>query len=369
MQLWSYAALLIVILAALFLASFLLGIINLVGTIRDTLLSPELLDSVTKSLGTIRDGLLALLEIILILALLYLLYSLWSWIRRDDNDVFIQPFIVGACGGKYNGAAISDLLIEELLRIQSIYETKNIIEESRRIAGPNEAFVLQLGDSTDISGSNILGLPAIANSKTSFALPSFTPGSMNIAYNVSSSITISGGTITMSVDQILAFLKKISGHSGRIITGSIQEYGSTIFLVAWMDTTKKGAWKVRQNTEETSIPNMLSDLAFKIAWDITKNDIKAKTWRGLKFYTEALDEYNLYKLYGLVERLGRSHELCRDAIEAERNYSEPANLLSDIGNEYIKTKRYSEAEMSFRDAIHLKPGANNFYGLGVALSR
>jgi hypothetical protein len=168
---------------------------------------------------------------------------------------------------------------------------------------------------------------------------------MNFAYSISSSITINGGPITVSVDQILAILKRISGHSGRIITGSIQEYGSTIALVAWMDTPKKEAWKVSGNTEETGIPNMVSDLAFKIAGDISKNNIKAKTWRGLKFYTEALYEYNRYKLVGSVEKLGRSHELCLDAVEAERNYGEPANLLSDIGNEYIKAKMYSDRSL------------------------
>jgi hypothetical protein len=160
MQLWSYAMLLIVILATLFLISYFIGLLNLVATFRDPLLSPGLLESVTKSLGTLRDGLLVLLEIILISALLYLLYLLWRWIRRDDNDVFIQPFIVGACSGKYNGAAISDLLIGELLRIQSIYETKKILEESRQIAESNEAFSLQTEESTEIPGP--LGLPNIA---------------------------------------------------------------------------------------------------------------------------------------------------------------------------------------------------------------
>lgn len=103
------------------------------------------------------------------------------------------------------------------------------------------------------------------------------------------------------------------------------------------------------------IPEMVSDLAFKIAMDVTKEKIKTKTWIGLKFYTQALEEYDRYKLCGPVERLSRSHELCLDAVKAERDYIGPAKLLFNIGMEYIRVKKYQEAENSFHDAIRLRP--------------
>lgn len=118
MQLWSYAILVIVI----FLALYALWLLNLVITIQDTSLFLGFVGNVTNSLDTILDILVSLLEIILIVVAIYSLYLLWRWVQKDDNDVFIHPFIVGTCDGKYDGAAISDLLIAELLRIQSIHK-------------------------------------------------------------------------------------------------------------------------------------------------------------------------------------------------------------------------------------------------------
>jgi tetratricopeptide (TPR) repeat protein len=286
---------------------------------------------------------------------------LWRWVQKDDNEVFIHPFIVGTCDGKYDGTAISDLLIAEILRIQSIHKARTRTEENEQIEESKESFLSRGEESIKTPG-----LFAAAPGDTYLTLPLFAPSSMNFAYNISSNIIVSGGPITFSIDQILVLIKKISGHSGRIITGSIQEYGSTIALIAWMGTPKKAAWKVRGNTAEVNIPEMVSDLAFKIAMDVTKEKIETKTWRGLKFYTQALEEYNRYKLCGPVERLSRSHELCLDAVKAERDYTEPAKLLFNIGLEYIRVKKYPEAEKLFDDAISLRPGADNFRGLGIA---
>ncbi|MFZ3149500.1 MAG: tetratricopeptide repeat protein, partial [Methanothrix sp.] len=359
MQPWSYAMLMIMI----FLALYALWLLNLVVTIQDTSLFLGSMGNVANSLGTIRDILLSLLEIILIVVVIYSLYLLWRWVQKDDNDVFIHPFIVGTCDGKYDGAAISDLLIAELLRIQSIHRAGKRPEESRQIEESRETFVSQT-----VESKKTPGLFGMAPSDASITLPPFAPSSMNFAYNISNSITVSGGPITFSVDQILVLAKKISGHSGRIITGSIQEYGSTIALIAWMGTPKKAAWKVKRNAEEANILDMVDDLAFMIAMDVTKETIAAKTWLGLKFYTLALEEYHRYKLCGPIERLSRSRELCLDAVKAERDYKEPSKLLFNIGMEYIRVKSYPEAEKSFDDAISLRPRANIFLGLGIALS-
>jgi len=355
MQLWPYAMLVMVI---------ILGVcaLWLVVTIQDISLFPELLDNMSNSFGTIRDIMLSLLEIMLIVVFVYLLYSLWCWIKKDDNDVFINPFIVGTCDGKYDGAAISDLLIAELLKIQSIYKPVKLPEERIQIKEPNEAFVSQTEDLEESSSS--MGMIAVDNSIT---LPPFAPSSMNLAYNISSSITVGGGSITFSADQILVLAKKISGHFASIITGSIQEYGPTIVLIAWMGTPKKAAWKVERNIAEANIPDMVGDLAFMIASDVTKQSIGTKTWRGLKSYTHALDVYYQYKLYGTIELLSRAHEFCLEAAKAERDFKDPSKLLFNIGMEYIKIETYPEAERSFNDALSLRPGADIFQGLGIAL--
>ena len=199
MQLWSYAMLVIVI----FLALYALWLLNLVVTIQDTSLFLGFVGNVTNSLGTILDILVSLLEIILIVVAIYSLYLLWRWVQKDDNDVFIHPFIVGTCDGKYDGAAISDLLIAELLRIQSIHKARKRPEESRQIEESSDTFVSQTGESKKKPG-----LFATPPSDTSITLPPFAPSSMNFAYNISSNITVSGGPITFSVDQILVLPRR-----------------------------------------------------------------------------------------------------------------------------------------------------------------
>jgi len=151
MQLWSFEVLVVVILVVTFLASYVLELLGSVFIILDTLLSPDLLDNVTKVLSAIRDIFFSLLEIILIVGLIYSLYLLRRWVQKDDNDVFIQPFIVGTCDGKYDGAAISDLLIAELLRIQSIHKTRKMPKESGQIEDPKETFVSQTRESKETS--------------------------------------------------------------------------------------------------------------------------------------------------------------------------------------------------------------------------
>ena len=176
MQQLSYVVLVIFILIFIAITLYVLWLTYSVVAIRDILLSPVLLDNATKSLGTIRDIFLSLLEIVLIVALIYSLYLLWHWIRNDDNEVFIHPFIIGACDGKYDGAAISDLLIAELLKIQSIHKVRKMAKENGQIEELKESFISQAEESKKTSGQF-----DAAPSDTSFTLSPFAPSSMNFA--------------------------------------------------------------------------------------------------------------------------------------------------------------------------------------------
>lgn len=365
MELWSYLALMVVILAGLFLALSIQGLMDLASIIRDTLFSTHIFNNIAGSLGTLRDIALSVLEILLILAFIYLLYLLWRWVQ-EEAGVFIQPFVIGTCNDKYIGSAISDMLMAELLKIQSIYATAKEIEEIRQANLSKKTIPLSEQARSAVRSNNAISssvsdgiLVSMELGADTFTLPDIIPSSMNLVYNVSSSISVSGGQITVSIDQILILLKKISGHSERLITGSIQEYGSTIALIAWMGIPKIKTWEVKRESKDANIQDMVCELAFKIARDITEKDIKAKTWRGLKFYTEALNEYNRYNICGAIERLSRAHELCLKAVNAERGYMQPVWLLYNIGIEYILIKKYPEAEHSFNEAIRVISGARD----------
>ncbi len=193
--------------------------------------------------------------------------------------------------------------------------------------------------------------------------------------------------MTISIGQMLLLLKKISGRPVKTITGSIQKYGDKTILVAWMSGPQIGAWSVNRDTIfqtpstgddydipkksksleiQDTVPDMVSELSFKIAYAIS--DIEAKTWNGPKLYTEALDEYNQYRIQGDPDRLENIRELCIEAAKTERDYyKEPAKLLSDLGIEYFNLRKYQESEKLFNDAIHLKSDNRSLLGLGNAL--
>ena len=213
--------------------------------------------------------------------------------------------------------------------------------------------------------------------------PSFFHSSENLAYNISS-VNVSGGPVTISAGQMLLLLKKFSNHPVNTITGSIQKYESTINLVAWTGGHKVEAWDVRKDilsknltrdgsdipylNKNIEILDMVRELAFRIAKDISIPEIAAKTWMGLKLYTEALDEFNQYKeVKSDVRRLKRSKDLCIEAINAERDYEEPYKLLFDLGREYDNIGDYINAEQAFRDVIKIKKDAKLFLGLGNVL--
>jgi hypothetical protein len=151
-----------------------------------------------------------------------LISILLLWIRTKEAT-YIQPFEIGECEAKYSGRAIADLLVSELQSIRLIHELK---------------------------------LPSVkAESKEGSILPSIAPGSESLEYNISN-INISSGALTFSLGQILLILNRLFGRRETIIMGSLQKYGSTNHLVAWMGAKEAGrrnAWMAEKTT--ATFPN------------------------------------------------------------------------------------------------------------------
>jgi hypothetical protein len=303
----------------------------------------ESLAKINGPMDNFKVFLYSLLVIIASISLISLLILLICWLLRDEG-IFIQPFIVGCCDDNYNGNAMSDLLTAELIKIRNIHisATPQKSEVTWRLKAKNfiDNFIVSAGRCMLPSIPSYYEINQEKNKqfdgseKKRIALPNVYHSSENLAYNVSS-VNISGGPITISAGQMLLLFRKISGHPVDTITGSIQKYGSTINLVAWMGGHKIGAWDVKRDlvsrtliqvddydiseeSETGDIQDMVRELAFRIAREISVEDITAKTWIGLKFYTGALDEYNLYKAKHEIKRLKRSWELCIFAIKVER---------------------------------------------------
>jgi tetratricopeptide (TPR) repeat protein len=262
------------------------------------------LEELSKSLSNLVYILIYLVIILLIATFLY-------WISKKE-DIIILPFEIGNGMEKYNGKAVSDLLTAELLDIQRIHVTK--------IKGLAE-----------LKSENFADIP-------------LTSINENPTYNISELGTISAGPISVSIGHLLIFIKGQfpgSGHDS-VITGSLQKYGEKIMLVARMEHQKNPAWVVHENVcekqkkiDEEQIPNLIKDLAFNIVRDICpEENIEAKTWLGLKYYTEALNAFHQYKMTEELDKLEKAKHQCLESIKTEPNYEKPITLIYMIGFSY-----------------------------------
>lgn len=338
------------------------------------------LDWICESAGEIKDTLFSVVGIAISISVLLLLGMTAYWIWFDDG-IFIQPFTMGCCGEDYNGSAISDLLISELQRIRRIYDPTGYLR-------PRESWASRMkGTMRDIIEKPLTNAEVphevsqryvqeeLSSSVSEVRMPPAMSINMSLAHTMPN-ININTGPALVSIGQILMFLKTISGNPVNTITGSLQRYGTGIHLVAWIGQSRTGAWKVfREAGEESQIhneeglPGMVKDLAFMIAKDISKEKPEARTWHGLKLFTEAMDEYNQYFLIGDDQNLKRSMELCLQAVRSEIGYTnDPAALFHNLGRVYLIRNNYEVAERLFRESIKLKPNEGDvFSGLGFAL--
>ena len=259
----------------------------------------QTLAELNTSMGNLRGIMTSLLIIIILILVIILVCYFIYWLKFKKEGTYIQPFVVGICAEEYNGRAISDLLVSELHRIRQIHE---------------------------------LNLPGIEEqTKDDLAFLSITPSSENPKYEITN-INVSGGSFALALGQILLVLKRLIGHPGNTIVGSIQKYGSNIKLVAWMGPETTGAWQAERDDED--IPNLIKDVAYMIAKDISEEKIQAKTWQSFKFFTEARYCYQQYILTDDEEHLKCSKENCLMGLDYEKDYEDIHSLLLNLAMAY-----------------------------------
>jgi tetratricopeptide (TPR) repeat protein len=284
--------------------------------------------TIKMSLETISQIMTSLLNIVFVLFIFIIVAIVILWLVKK-RDIVIMPFEIGRSIEQYSGRAISDLLVTELLDIKQIHSVSYI---GIRPIVP-ETLVLSLVPASEIRVAE-LG-------------------------------TISLGSASLSISHLLIFLKQIFPGSNpeRIITGSLQLYGSAINIIAKMETKKIRAWQVLQRNEQ--IPYLVKDLAFKIVRDLCfEQDVQPKTWRALKHYTEALKDYHQYTLTEESEILDQSKENCLLAISAELGYEKPFDLLYNLGLAYFSRNRYKESAELFDEFTGFKKDIKAFYLAG-----
>jgi len=175
----------------------------------------------------------------------------------------------------------------------------------------------------------------------------------------------------------MVILKRLwpRGDNGQVISGSLQKYGSMTSLLACLEHQKIRAWdasKVEDGDQvgDEIIPALVSDLAFKMVHDLSREGnaakkITAETWQGFKHFTEALDAYHQYNLTGGMVYLELARKECLNAAKAEIGYEKLLKLLYNLGMAYTNKKEYFMAEELFLQAINIKSeDAFTLFGLG-----
>ena len=155
-----------------------------------------------------------------------------------------------------------------------------------------------------------------------------------------------------------------------VVSGSVQKYGAITRLV--IRVNREGlihAWEVSDEIESMdSLPELIKDLAFKLAMMIQRNVIVAKEWEALKFLTEANASYRIYKSSGNIQNLDHAYEYCCNTLKVEKKYEKLAKMFNEIGVAYCSREQYLKAKESLHHSIEIEPEeAKHYNALGNVL--
>ncbi len=272
--------------------------------------------------------------VLLLLGIIFILSKIYT-----EQGIVILPFEISK-NENLSGITIADQLTAELMRIQQIH---NISYEEVVLPTSGGQF------SSTFSAEQSLG-----------NLEMVVPKAEVVEFSMANIGTINAGPGSLSLGNIIIAFKNICPGSKPVTTirGSLQRYGSTIVLVAVLEGSKVQSWMVRQpvdSSNEEQLHEMIRNLAYMIAHDRSQSTISAKTWEGLKYYTEALDAYHQYKLSGNTDDLSLAGNYSLKAISSEKGYVRPFGLLASLESTYAMIGRQNDAIEYCSKTIELNP--------------
>jgi tetratricopeptide (TPR) repeat protein len=291
-----------------------------------------------RDLEALSGYLLTLIQIIIVILILILL-GLFFWTSSNIEYSVVLPFTNATGYNKYDGKAISDSLVAEFQNIREVHDRKIDKRPSLR---------LPLRETTP-SGEIL-----------SNVFNKLQADSQDLANNLMNVGTINLGIVTLSIGPLLIYINKIipKRNNRFIISGSLQKYGAKFRLVAQIDysgtiTTKETS---REIDKDDDIPELIKDLSYIIAHHISnfsEKNIKAKSWKSFRLFTEALDNYHNFILTNKDKDLENAGISCIEAIESEPDYSNLFALFYNLGIAYFDRQNYSKSEEMFRYASNL----------------
>lgn len=281
-----------------------------------------------------------ILQVIGLIFLLGILSLLLRWLSRKGQGTVVIPF-EDTTGGKYNGKAIADSLVEELHRIYQIHLLSSKFSEY------------------DVKLESV-NLSPIAP-KEDIESHLVDSGTVNI-----SGINFSPGRLLLVLRHLWPF-----GGVNRVISGSIHELDSKTNLVGVNltrlslivrldDQNGVGIWKAPSEGSQTeSLSALIRDMAYKVSFKLATN-ITAKNWKSFKFFTEGINNLYEYRSTQLTNLLKQAEHNCLMAKNFEFNYNKISDLFYALGVEYYQNlyqdkEGKEKAKRMFDLAIEVNP--------------
>ena len=284
---------------------------------------------------------------LLLLAILFVIIKIYT-----PQGIVILPFEISK-NEKLSGISIADQLTVELMRIQQIHSIKN------------ENVILQIN-------SSLTGEAEISTELSLGSREIIVPKKENMEFSMENTGTIGMGSNSLDPGKLIIAFKNICPFRkpDTTIRGSLQRYGSTIVLAALLEGGNVHSWIVRQPVDknnEEQLHEMIRNLTYMIVHDLPQSNVSAKTWKGLMYYTEALDAYHQYELSRKLDDLSLAGNYSLKAISSEKGYKKPFGLLSSLESICVNIGRQNKATEYCDKTIDLDPtsvdGWNNKGGI------
>jgi hypothetical protein len=289
--------------------------------------------------------------VIVILGILLYLFIRWLSISRG---IIILPFdfedenLTNQKDNLREKQSISDLLAAEL---HKIYHIHNLIEDGKRKIQPKSSLLAVCREDINFPLGKITG-EIVGNTIAQLETVS-----------ISKELSLPFGSLLLALQQLWP------QGTVQIITGSIvQKQNSDLQIAARYQQSNRRfevhAYKIDSN-QNSDLSDMIEELAYRIALDLSIKPLSTNSWQAFKFLTEALHHICHYERTNSIDDLNNAKDSCLNAKEKDRNYSKVGEILSLLGFYYLSKDLYGKARDVLNEAIkisHKNPSILTVYG-------
>ncbi len=279
--------------------------------------------------------------IIVILGIVLYLFIRWLSISRG---IIILPFdfddeqLTNQKDNLREKQSIADQLAAEL---HKIYHIHNLIEDGKQKIQPKSSLLAICREDINFSLGKISG-EIVGNTIAQLGTVS-----------VSKELSLPFGSLLLALQQLWP------QGTVQIITGSIvQKQNSDLQIAARYQQSNHHsevhAYKINSH-QNLELSDMIEELAYRIALDLSIKPLSTNSWEAFKFVTEALHHICHYERTNSIEDLNKAKDSCLKAKERDRNYSKVGEILSLLGFYYLNKDLYGQARDVLNDAIKIIP--------------